>query len=58
MENLKRAKIRDSEDFVFIIEDDTPSKYVEGEEYVKVKRSPEDKEPKYIKRKSLVLHWR
>lgn len=57
MEDLIKVKVRDTEDILFAVKK-APSKYIEGEEYILVKKWSEDDNPKYIKRSSLIFHWR
>lgn len=57
-EKLTLAKIKDTQDdFLYILKGE-PSRFVEGEEFVRVKRTPEDKLSYWFKRKSLVLSWK
>ena len=57
MEKLIEAKVKDTDDHVFVIKGQ-PSRFVEGDEFVQVKRFPDDKNPRYIKKRSLVYHWK
>lgn len=57
MEDLIKVKVRDTEDILFAVKK-APSKYIEGEEYILVKKWSVDDNPKYIKRSSLIFHWR
>ena len=57
MKNLIKVKVRDSDDILFMV-DGAPSKFIEGEEFCLVKRTIEDSNPKYIKRRSLIFNWR
>ena len=57
MENLIQVKVRDTDDYLYVVKN-TPSKFIEGDEYVTVKRFPTDKEVKLVKKKSISYHWR
>lgn len=55
--NLIIAKVKDSDHFVWVVKG-TPSKFLEGEEYVAIKMFPEQKETKLIRKRSLTYHWK
>lgn len=57
MANLVPVKVQELDEMFYMVKD-VPSRYLEGEEYVQVKKTPEDKEPKYLKRKTLTFHWK
>ena len=57
-EKLTLAKVKEAtDDFLYVLKEE-PSKFLEGEEYVKVKRSPNDKLTHWFKRKSLLFSWK
>jgi hypothetical protein len=57
MGKLVLVKIKELDEEMYLVSG-ARSRYLEGEEFVQVKKTPEDKEPKYIKRKSLIFHWK
>ncbi len=54
---LVRVQNKETKDILFMLAD-SPSKYIDGDEFVYVKRTEEDKLTNLIKRKSLILHWK
>lgn len=58
MDKLTPVKIKEMDDIILYVVQGAPPRFVEGEEYVLVKKSEYDNEPKYVKRKSLQFHWR
>jgi hypothetical protein len=57
MDNLIVAKVKDSDNFVWVVKG-APSKFLDGEEYVAIKTFPEQKETKLIRKRSLAYHWK
>lgn len=57
MTKLVRVKNKENQDILFLVKG-APSRYIEGEEYVQVKRFETDKLNSYIKRSSIIFHWR
>lgn len=57
MNTLVKAKTKETDDILWIIKD-APKRYIEGIEFVKVKRNENDTNSYYIRRDSLVTSWR
>lgn len=57
METLIKVKNKLTDDIMFLIKD-APKRYIEGVEFVKVKRHETDKLSNYIRRDSLIFNWK
>ena len=59
MNSLIPVKVIDLDEIFYLVKN-APSRYLEGEEYVMVRKSLDEKHPlpKYIRRKSLIFHWK
>ncbi len=57
MNSLVPVKVQELDEILYLVRNASP-RYLEGEEFVLVKRTLEDREPKYIRKKSLVFHWK
>jgi hypothetical protein len=57
METWKQVKMKETEDFLWLLKG-APSRFIEGAEYVKVKRNITDKETHFILRSSIVTSWK
>lgn len=53
----KQVKLKESDDLLWWLKDEK-SRYIEGKEFVMVKRNLSDKETKYILRSSFVTSWK
>jgi len=53
----KQVKLKENDDKFWWFKDE-PSRFIEGQEYVKVKRNVEDQLSFYILRSSIVTSWR
>lgn len=57
MDNLIQVKNKETDDILWLVKNGQ-TRYIDGEEYIEVRRYPEDRQRKFIKRKSLIFHWK